>query len=337
MKTLVTIAILVTSLTNAMAQSSSGTSVVWQAPGQQQPPGASSGWASTTPVVLATEEPGSSVVIETNQVQQVSDLEAQAREMVLVVPGPDLKAEAFGAITEDLTVMCRIFDKALYSGKRPTGAWAYASRSDSLGWLFTQRPGSTRSLYLDGYGAVFFVPVDFPLIAPAQQKEEAKPDESADRVWSQTMNELRGQEEKRDGEATGPAYDSQKVENLKAALVKTLRHAANLRVRPEDQITIVVGSRSAVTGSHHQQLTQRYVSKYRGAAPASRNAQRPDAPEADPAATFVLRVLKADVDALAAGKLPAEQFAPKVQTFWTRAQSQPQETPAAQPSTPVAR
>ena len=182
-------------------------------------------------------------MIAGNQPLRIGDLEDQAREMVLVVPGPDLKPEALTAITEDLTVMCRILDKTLYPGKRSTGASIYMGKGSSLGRLLMQQTGRSQGLYLDGYGVVFFVQVDFPLVPPPQQKEEPKPDESADRVWSQTMNELRGQEEKRDAEKTGPAYDAQKVESLKATLIKTLRHAANLRVRPDDQITLVVGSR----------------------------------------------------------------------------------------------
>ena len=54
---------------------------------------------------------------------------------------------------------------------------------------------------------------------------------------------------------------------------------------------------------------------------------------ADPAATLVLRASKADVDALAANKLTADQFAAKVQTLWSA--TQPQTSDA--PPTPVAR
>jgi hypothetical protein len=336
MKTLVTTAILVISATNAMAQSSVGTSVAWPSAAPQQPAGASSGWASTTPGVLATEEPGgSSVVIAGDQAQQVGDLEAQARQMVLVVPGRDLKPETFAAITEDLPVMCRIFDKALYPGKRSAGAWAYMSRGDSLGWLFTQQSGRTQSLYLDGYGAVFFVQVDFPLMAP-QQQEEPKPEESADRVWSQTMNELRGQEDRRDNEATGPAYDTQKVDNLKATLIKTLRHAANLRVRPQDQITLVIGSHAAMGGVLQEHAQWLYPQQRRVLVPMN-NPKRPDSPEPDPAATLVLHTTKADVDAMAAGKLTADQFALKVQTLWSAARPQTAEPPLTQPPTTVSR
>ena len=70
--------------------------------------------------------------------------------------------------------------------------------------------------------------------------------------------------------------------------------------------------------------------------PRPTTRQAADNPVPDPAATLVLRVSKADVDALAAGKLTAEQFAPKVQTLWSGAQPQPQEPPSA-PPTPASR
>ena len=320
MKTLVSATILLVSLTNATAQSSSGTAVVTASPLQQRSPAADG--------LLSTE----SVVIATNQPQQTGDLEDQGGDTVLVVPTPDLKPEAFAAITEDMMVMCRIFDKAVYPGKRSTGVSIYLDRGYSLGRPLAQ-PGRTQGLYLDGYGAVFFLQVDFPLVPAPQQKEEPKPDEATDRVWSQTWNELRGQEEPPDDDAS-PAYDAQKVDNLKTALVKTLRHAANLRARPQDQITVVIASQTrSSTGTSKEQLLRDFhvSSGRRPLGPTRRIAKRAADPVAYPATTLVLRVSKADVEALAAGQLTADQFALKVQILWSMTQPQP----PASPSTPA--
>jgi len=337
MKTLVSATILLVSLTNAMAQSSTGTSAVSPASVQPQPARTPPGTTEATAVPNGRRSGVSSAVIVGNRSLQTGDLEDQAREMVLVVPGPDLKLEDLAGITEDLTVMCRIFDKALYpSGRSTRGRSAYARTGDVplLGRLLAQQGDRTQGLYLDGYGAVFFVQVDFPLVGPPQEKEGAKPEEPADRVWSQTMNELRGQQEPRDAAATGPAYDAQKVESLKAALTKTLRHAANLRVHPQDQITVVVGSQGAARGSAQEHLRYLYSSRqYRVLVPTT-NRKRPDTADADPAATLVLRAAKSDVDALAAGQLTPDQFAPKVQTLWSGVQAQPPEPAAPAPPQP---
>ncbi len=175
-----------------------------------------------------------------------------------------------------------------------------------------------------------------PEQGPPSTEQEAQPQEPADRVWSQTMGEIRGQQEPREVGEAGPAYDAQKVENLKATLVRTLRHAANLRVRPQDQITVVVGTESLPsTGAVYHRLEYLYRgSSARRPVVASSNAARPDHPAPDPAATFVLRTGKSDLDALAAGKMTAEQFAAKVATVWSQAQPQAPESPSTQPTTP---
>ncbi len=336
MKTLVSATILLIALTHATAQSPTSTSVVSSTPVPLQPGATPSNTTSTASVSVA-QRPGlgSAVIVESN-VLQTGDWEDQARAMVLVVPGPDLKPETLAGLTEDLTVMCRIFDKALYPGRRSTGRSAYPRTGDMalLGRLLTPQSGRTQGLYLDGYGALFFIGVDFPLVAPPQEKEGAKPEESVDRVWSQTMDELRGQQEPREAGETGPAYDAQKVESLKVTLTKTLRHAANLRVRPQDQITIVVGSRVTTGRPLQEHLRYFYSSPGRRAPVPMTDRKRPDTALADPAATLVLRATKSDVDALAAGKLTADQFAPKVQILWSAAPAQPSE-PNTSPQPPV--
>ncbi|MBN1505886.1 MAG: hypothetical protein JW955_03525 [Sedimentisphaerales bacterium] len=319
MKTLVSTAILLVGVTQAVAQSSTGTVVVTPSPQQQQGTGATEGRSGHT----------RSIVMAGNQAQQVSDLEDQAGETVLVVPTPALKPEALAAITEDMTVMCRIFDKAMYPGRRSTGVSIYFDRNNSLGRFWTQA-GRTQGLYLDGYGAVFFCQVDFPLVPGSQQKQDEKPEEATDRVWSQTWSELRGQEEPRSGDDEAPVYDAQKVDNLKATVIRTLRHAANLRTRPQDQITIVVTSQTRpLTGKAQEKaLKDFYGSRRLSLGLTLTNAGRAGNPLPGAAPTLVLRVGKADVDALAAGQLTADQFASKVQTLWSATETQAPESPS---------
>jgi hypothetical protein len=328
---LVPATILLISLSNAMAQAprpvpSSNAPVVAPSAAHQTP-SADQGLAELNIALNAAQ-------------QQIGSAEDQARETVLVVPGPDLKPEALAGLAEDMAVMCRIFDKALYPSTRATSAYTYSMRGNDLAFvtrLGGQPSGRTQGLYLDGYGAVFFVQVDFPLVAPQQQKQEAKPEESADRVWSQTMNELRGQEPTPTTANAAPAYDAQKVDNLKATLIKTLRHAANLRLRPEDQVTVVAGSprqasSTAMQRVHYLFQRSNFGPRPPGTTPAMTN--RAENPVPDPAATLILRTVKSDVDALAAGKLAADQFAPKVATLWSWLPPQaPERTP--QPATPT--
>jgi hypothetical protein len=333
MRILVPATILLISLSNAMAQAPAK-------PPRTVP-------SSNAPVVVPSAAQDSraqapaelNIALNTAE-QQIGSVEDQARETVLVVPGPDLTPDALAGLTEDMAVMCRIFDKALYPSTRATSAYTYSMRGNDLAFvtrLGGQPSGRTQGLYLDGYGAVFFVQVDFPLVAPQQQKQEAKPEESADRVWSQTMNELRGQEPTPTTANAAPAYDAQKVDNLKATLIKTLRHAANLRLRPEDQVTVVAGSprqasSTAMQRVHYLFQRSNFGPRPPGTTPAMTN--RAENPVPDPAATLILRTVKSDVDALAAGKLAADQFAPKVATLWSWLPPQaPERTP--QPATPT--
>ena len=69
-------------------------------------------------------------------------LPAQAQETVLVVPTPDLPAESLADLTEDLTVMCRIFDKSLAPSRASTG-FAYGNRGDVFGYSIGQQTRST--------------------------------------------------------------------------------------------------------------------------------------------------------------------------------------------------
>jgi len=323
MKTLISATILLLCWTDAPAQVavSSSSSAPAALSVQQQP-------ATTTPDAALSKL--QSAMIEVNQLPQAGDAGDRARDVVLVVPGPDLKPEMLAGLTEDMTVMCRIFDKALAPGGRSTGTTLYTGRAGALSQWFLKQTGRTRGLYVDGYGAVFFVGVDFPLVAPPQQNEPAKAQDATDRVWSQAVDELRGRQDVHATDKTWPAYDPQKVDTLKATLIKTLRHAANLRLGPQDQVTVVAGSQNqSSTAAVQQQLRHLYQrSAGRRPTPTPSNANRPDNPAADPAATLVLRVAKADLDALAAGKLTAEEFSPKVAVLWSWTRPQVPESPA---------
>jgi hypothetical protein len=238
------------------------------------------------------------------------------------VPSPDLAPDGLTAITEDMTVMCRILDKALGSGTPSVRTFAYAGRLDTLQRLLVPQTQQTQALYLDGYGALFFIAVDFPLAPPAESKSSAEPQpqEAGDQVWSQTVKELRGQQDET-GQAgqPEPVYDAQRVETLENTLIETLRHAANIRARrPQDYIVLAIGAPTN-TGSHNVQWFMQKSGKATASVWSQAQPRTGQAAELapDPAATLILRVGKADVDAFAAGQLTYEQFKPKVEIFWS--------------------
>lgn len=244
-------------------------------------------------------------------------LPEQAQENVLVVPTPDLPAENQAELTEDLSIMCRIFDKSVPAGGGV--GFAYGDRVDSLRWVIGQQSLGTQGLYLDGYGALFFLRVDYPL-APTEKEGagQTRPKESVDSIWSQTARELSGQpQDEAQSPRNAPAYDAQKVENLKKTLIKTLAHASNIRMRrPQDVITLVVGAWGDSGGFAYG----RYRSTGWGAsaiAPRSGAATPPSAARNPTAALLILRVTKADVDAFAKSQLTPAQFTEKVQILFS--------------------
>ena len=168
--------------------------------------------------------------------------------------------------------------------------------------------------YLDGFGALFLLRVDFPLAAPVEAKAEEGP-AATDRTWEATRRELR------EGTAGDPPiwdvlgarafhgefpeYDGGRVGELRGALVQSLRHASNLAVlKPEETVAVTVFGPPA--GREDRPVK---AGKRRGT-----GAGAGDGPEDDAAkgTTLTLRARKADIDAFAGGKLTPEEFAKRV-------------------------
>jgi hypothetical protein len=268
---------------------------------------------------LARREPGSQSLWE------------QACATVLVVPAPELTDENLAQITEDMTVMCRILDKvvpSLPTATRPVSRSRRAGNYVGVIGPFDEET-LTEGLYLGGYGALFFLQVDFPLRAPAQQEAvPAQGGATSDPVWSQTVEELQGSPATSGAPVTAQPYDAAQVENFKTALIRSLRHAANLRLTAaQDFITLVVSPwdaqiRRPYSVPRAQIYADRSARDPTQAGPDVANAQ------AEPANVLVLRVRKADADAFAKGQLTAEQFTEKVQLFWSWARRGPTESAA---------
>jgi hypothetical protein len=143
----------------------------------------------------------------------------------------------------------------------------------------------TKGIYLDGYGALFQIKVNFLLSAPPKEQENEKPaEESFDPAWKEAELELYSPEKlKKKREKINPAnqYVPEKVEDLKRKLVKTLKQAANIRSLKDDESIII-----SVRGRHSA---------------------------ANPAKVLLVRVKKSDVDGLAKGELDFDKFRQKVQ------------------------
>ena len=236
----------------------------------------------------------------------------------LVVRSSDMAPGEQGNLEEDLTVMTHILDKTL-AEKFPDDQSGRVAMGISVSFVPGEAP--MRSLYLDGYGALFFVRVNFPLLAPPLEKNAESQKAPMDSTWEEAREEVYGQP------APGavdsfPVYDAAKVSALQGVLLEALKDASNIRnVKPDESITVcVIGAPAEipkhtkalasaggsfgrpVSVSDYDQATKNF-DQFVGDFPAG---GRDDA--AGNKTTLTIRVKKADCEAFAKGKLTTDEF-----------------------------
>lgn len=219
--------------------------------------------------------------------------------------------------------MARILEKALTVGGEPDDRRAMGIAISGGG----APPSAARNLYLDGYGALFFLDVNFPLIPPPKRTEETKVKAPPSSEWEEARRELdaaRSPERqigkaflKDSGRAGGVEYDEEKVEQLKDDLLESLKNATHIRdLKPEESITVVVTGNS-------QRGPRRVTRKSGGdgwntqssVETVHHEVVRVGGGHAE--STLTLRVKKADAEAFSEGKLDLDAFRKRaiVQTY----------------------
>lgn len=217
-----------------------------------------------------------------------------AAETALVIPTFETmeKAPDFIETTvKDLNIMCRIFNKELKLSDQVPELYEMVMFSDSFEHFFDRRGffgqegRRTKGIYLDGYGVLFLIQVDFPLMAPLQAEEKEKQIEApGDPIWRQAEQEIYSPEKisKMGKEAdSAKEYDEEKVEDLKRKLVKSLKHTANIRSLKADESIII-----SVKGHYSAE---------------------------NPPKVLIIRVKKSDLDSFTKGELDSDKFGQKVQ------------------------
>jgi type II secretory pathway pseudopilin PulG len=233
---------------------------------------------------------------------------------VLVIPAAEIKTEDLVTVTEDMSVMSRIFEKNLEQARiATTRGGLFVAGTHELSMFLGGGRGAIQSMYLQGYGALFLMRVDFPLSAPPEVKEEekqAEEKEQGDPVWDQMRRDMYEPQEatRRRAEQPEEKYDAEKVENLKATLVKALKHAANIRSLKSDESVILTVAGSGEAVSDTKALTTRATIAING---HKRYAQQ--LPSGGSSQTLlVIRAKKSDIDNFAGGTVDAEQFRQRV-------------------------
>lgn len=241
----------------------------------------------------------------------------------LIVQSVDTDPGTIANAEEDMSVMALILRKATGGGSAEDKRLALGVEVDST--LFGSSSGA-RNIYVEGYGALFLLGVRYPLIAPQDKAEEVQAKDERSNDWKEAREEyLAGGRVEIDEEFQGvwkggggrggsfftEEYDADKVEQLKVALLESLKNANHIRIlKPTEYVNVViqggeakVGGEKIVTGKNGQvNVTIRKT----GSRSDSRRGET----------VMTLRVKKSDVDAFAAGTLDYAGFRNKA-TFQT--------------------
>jgi len=226
----------------------------------------------------------------------------EAGENPLLVRSSDRNAKDEANLAEDLAVMEHILDKAL---EDLPGGQPHARTAMGINVFVAPNSSAMRSIYLEGYGALFLLNVGFPVLATTSAAQEQKP--SGDSAWEEARRELYGQAiEPQTLGVPGEEFSEEKVNRLKATVLRALKNATNIRGL-EGTITVcVLGGVNAVPSSTR-------IWKLDG--PNNGTAAGVLTAEAAPVRETVLtiKVTKADVDAFSKGELKFAEFQQRAQ------------------------
>ena len=243
----------------------------------------------------------------------------------LVMQFTPTEANFVTGMEEDLAIMTRVFEKAL-------GQLREASSVSKLGiqMMLTNGAPSIRASYVEGFGALFMIKVNFPVVemsAAVENKTAAPP--SSD--WEQAKRDLAGGGARSEYAIdSNPQYDPNLVSNLTKSLIKTLHNAAHIRqLKPDDFIAVTVFGSPASTALAQLKMTATRDNESKdsfaavaGATPSLQLTAKNNkggyfafrTPTASQGTVLAFRVKRADVDALAKSELTPEQFESRVST-----------------------
>lgn len=156
----------------------------------------------------------------------------------------DTDMDGMAQTREDLQIMSLVFEKNLKS------ELGEESLTYKMGIPMLMEGPSTRfiqSSYLEGFGALFELNVNFPLQASARDSDTETPKSAPTSLWEEAKSELFAEAESPTGFTAGqsksqPArYDSAKVDDLKHQLLICLKEAAHMRaLEPNEFVAVVV-------------------------------------------------------------------------------------------------
>jgi len=156
---------------------------------------------------------------------------------VLVIPATDIGAENLLSITEDLQVMSHIFDEKFKEPQEIQGVFV------DFGDFFGRDNRSTEAIYIQNYGVLFLMEVNFAFTtAPEAKEEQAGETEDVDPIWQRARRKMFSPPGFGKGTfVPEEQYSVEQIDQIKTELVRTLKHAANIRnLQPDECIILTV-------------------------------------------------------------------------------------------------
>lgn len=247
----------------------------------------------------------------------------RAPQSVLVLQTREFDPRRQVELEEDLSIMGRILDKAA-SEMIDANPFNHA-----MGINLVLSSGATpiRSLYMDGFGVVFLLNTNVPLLPPEPQEPDEPAPTPKDTAWETARQELYGRPAGsrppglfRQYGATSPRaeYDADKVARLQNGLLESLKSATQIRhLDPTDSITVsALGysgkgtspARTLFSSARHDAfgLPSRPVESFGMGNPLG------GGPGETHDAVLTLKAQKSDIDAFAAGDLDVEEFRQRI-------------------------
>ena len=261
----------------------------------------------------------------------------------LVIPKEAGDPKEFAEAEEDLNVMARILEKAA-SGRDDKHPHAMGIAIQGNTFFGSGSSSVPKNLYIEGHGAIFFLNVNFPLLAPATKIAEGDDKEKTSTEWEEARRELYQKPGSgfefnwRPATTGGPVeeYDADKVEDLKRDVTAALKNASHIRkLKSDETVTVVISGRS---GGGEPRLFRSSsgggggggqgggVTSSSGEARTVRKAGGGGASAGSPRTTvaiarsggeshgtkLILRARKADIESFQKDKFSAEDFRKKV-------------------------
>jgi len=234
----------------------------------------------------------------------------------LIIPKEMGDPKELTELEEDLNVMARILEKAASGreakNRQAMGIWIHGGFANSA---------VPKNLCIEGYGVLFFLNVNFPLLPPVTKTSETETKNKTSTEWEEARQELyrapgAGFEPfelnlHRVTGLGGPVeeYDSDKVEDLTRNLIAALKNAAHIRkLKSDDVVTVVVSGRGPTTQG---KVTKKALAGSRNSAGAPVAIVKGTSGDSQ-GTKLILRARKVDIDAFQKDKLSLDEFRKKV-------------------------